>query len=166
MNFALFIEAILFSAGRSLSFKELARIAKCDEKLIAESAESLQSEYAARKSGIRLVISPKSVELATAPEYQDYVKNFIIAEKSSITRAQIDTLAVLAYNGTLSQGELEQIRGVNCSIILKNLSLQGLIEKIIDGVEEPRYAVTTEFLKGLGITALSDLPDYRKPENA
>ena len=159
MNIQLCLEAILFSAGRALSFKELARILECDEETINQEAQSLQSEYEKGARGVRLILSSKTAELAVSPEFYDQVRRFVTVEKSEITRAQIDTLAILAYRGPMSQGELEQIRGVNCSIILKNLSIDGLIEKITDQ-REPQYAVSTAFLKGLGISSLADLPEY------
>lgn len=164
MNISLCLEAILFSAGRALSFKELARILKCDEEFIIQNIQLLQSEYEKNKRGIRLILSLKTAELVTAPEYNTEVSRFVNAEKLTITRAQIDTLAILAYRGPMSQGELEQIRGVNCSIILKNLSIDGFIEKITDQ-SEIRYSVSTNFLKGLGVNSISDLPDYNSFKN-
>ena len=159
MNLSACIEAILFSAGHSLSFKEIAGILRSDEDSVYQTVMILQSDYVKNERGIRLVAAQKSVELVIADEYQKQAQKFISEEKSAITRAQIDTLSVLAYRGPISQEELEHIRGVNSSIILNHLLIQGLIEKI-DNPTGAQYAITPLFLKGLGVESVSELPDY------
>jgi segregation and condensation protein B len=76
-----------------------------------------------------------------------------------LTRPQLETLTVIAYRGPVSKAELEQIRGVNCTMILRNLMMRGLInEQTENGVAQ--YAVAMEFMSFLGAASAAELPDY------
>ena len=92
------------------------------------------------------------------------VKKFIKSEISDeLTKPALETLTIIAYRGPISKAELEIIRGVNCSLILRNLLMRGLIEA---GEDRKKmvvlYNITFEFLKYLGLNQLSDLPDFEK----
>ena len=78
-----------------------------------------------------------------------------------LTRPSIETLTIIAYRGPITKPEIEQIRGVNCSLILRNLLMRGLVEES-ESVErlQPVYAISADFLRHLGLHAISDLPDY------
>ena len=80
-----------------------------------------------------------------------------------LTRAALETLTIVVYRGPIGRAELEQIRGVNCAIILRNLLIRGLVtsearkEKL-----ETVYQVSLDFLKFLGLRTPQELPDYEK----
>ena len=76
-----------------------------------------------------------------------------------MTEAKIETLTVLAYLGPITKPELEQIRGVNCSLILKNLAIEDLIEETTES-DLIKYRVSTAFLNALGVNHVSNLPSY------
>ena len=99
--------------------------------------------------------------MATRPEHSDLVSEFIKAEElGDLTRPQLEALSVLAYRGPLAKSELEQVRGVNCSLILRNLMIRGLVEPVNSEASLPRYQVTVDFLRYLGLSSVKELPEY------
>src|SRR3989338_3080090 len=91
---------------------------------------------------------------------QDYIKEETTGE---LSRAALETLTIIAYRGPVSRAELEQIRGVNCAIILRHLLIRGLVEADQDRKKmQLVYNITFDFLKFLGLNQQSDLPDYAK----
>ena len=155
------IESLLLITAEPLEFKEIAKILAVDKKTIADIVSRLKQECQNQKRGFRIVSNDIKAELATAPENAEIVKRLINFEKAAISQAKIETLTILAYQGPLTKVELEDIRGVNCSLILKNLKINDLIDEAsVDGRLE--YQVSTKFLKTLGITSVEELPDYDK----
>lgn len=156
------IESILFVASKPLDFKVIAKaIGKTDIE-VEELIETLKMKYNRDDSGIHILQEGKQVEMATNPENIDSVDMFIKDEISSeLTKAQLETLTVIAYREPITRPELEQIRGVNCSLIIRNLLIRGLINEK-DSKEKimPVYSLSFEALRHLGVDSASDLPDY------
>jgi segregation and condensation protein B len=153
------IESLLLVAGKPVEFKKLAKILGTDKKIVQQTIVRLKQEYQAKERGFRIVSNGISAELATAPENAKVVAKMISFEKAIVSQAKMETLAVLAYQGPLTKAELENIRGVNCSLILKNLKIDDLIdETLLKGAL--KYQVSIKFLKMLGVTAVEELPDY------
>lgn len=154
------LEAVLFAAGRPLPRAKLAGWfgASADEveRALTDVAEHLNRP----ESGVRLVVSQTEVALATAPEASDTVRQILKKDQTGeLTRPSLETLAIVAYRGPISKAELEQIRGVNCSLILRNLLLRGLIEEL-EGQNETRYGVTVDLLRYFGVERVEQLPDF------
>jgi len=156
------IESILFVASKPLSIKQIAKAISTKEVDVVEALETLKMKYNQDGSGIRILFSDEVVQMSTAPENSEWVDLFIKDEVTGeLTKAQLETLTVIAYRGPITRPELEQIRGVNCSLIIRNLLVRGLIEekeeinKIL-----PLYFVSMEALCHLGINSVEDLPDY------
>ncbi|MFA5420962.1 MAG: SMC-Scp complex subunit ScpB, partial [Patescibacteria group bacterium] len=75
--------------------------------------------------------------------------------------ASLETLTIIAYKGPIKKKSIEKIRGINCSLILRNLLLRGLIEeKSANEPEDNEYTVSLDFIKFLGISKIDDLPEY------
>jgi segregation and condensation protein B len=75
----------------------------------------------------------------------------------------LETLTIVSYRGPITKPVLEQIRGVNCSLILRNLLIRGLIERLESTkTQMPKYQVMHEFIKFLGMSSVKDLPEYEK----
>ena len=163
------IESLLFISNYPLSYKKLGELTekKADEVKLA--VEELAQEYAARTdSGILLIKIDDKVQLATSAENSKQVKDFIKDETTGeLTRASLETLTIIAYRGPVTRAEIEQIRGVNCAIILRNLLMRGLVEERMNKEKmETRYIASFDFLKYLGISEASQLPDFDKLNNA
>lgn len=159
------IESLLFVETRSVSFKILASTLGTSVEEVADAVNVLASARNTSDSGIHVLVHADKVELVSNPEFADIVGALLKEEMSSeLTKPQLETLTIIAYRGPLTRLEVEQVRGVNCQIILRNLQMRGLIEET-EGELVPLYTVTAEFLKTLGVTSLKDLPEYEAFHN-
>jgi segregation and condensation protein B len=162
MNLDQLIEATLFAAARPMTLRKLAELAKAEaedvKKAVADLAERLDEG-----SGLMLQNYGNEVELVTKPEAAEIVKTVVKDdEQGELTRASLEALTILAYRGSMTRPELEQIRGVQSSLILRNLMIRGLVEQKEDErLGQPTYAITFDFLKHLGLKSVTDLPDYQ-----
>lgn len=162
MNLDRLIEAILFAAARPMTLRKLAELTKADQEDIKKAVADL-AERLDEGSGLMLQNYGNEVELVTKPEAAEVVKNVVKDdEQGELTRASLEALTILAYRGPMTRPELEQIRGVQSSLILRNLMIRGLVEQKEDErLGQPTYAITFDFLKHLGLKSVTDLPDYQ-----
>jgi len=159
------IESILFVTNRPLSMTKLAQICGVKKKDdVVKAVDELASDYAERESGIRLLRHGESVQMATAGETADLVREYLKDETTGeLTKPSLETLTIVAYRGPLTKAELEQVRGVNCSLILRNLMMRGLVEPLGEhGNPLTEYRVTMDFLRFLGVSSVEELPNYGK----
>ncbi|MCC7522928.1 SMC-Scp complex subunit ScpB [Candidatus Uhrbacteria bacterium] len=161
MNLSSRLEAILFAAAQPLSKKRLMDVTGADAKEL-ESAFKELAERHGKESGIVLVVHGNEYELVTNPDAAEEVRAVLKAEQQGeLSRPSLEALAILAYRGPMTRPELEQIRGVQSSMILRNLMLRGLVEmREEQKLGQPVYEVTAEFYKHIGYTSPSELPDY------
>lgn len=164
MNVAAHIEAILFVSPKPYTLKRLAELTSASVEEVQAAVERLADDLDHRQSAIMVLRHGQEVELVTRPEVAEVVKQVTVNEvQGELTRAALEALTILAYRGPLTRPELEQIRGVQSSLILRNLLLRGLIEEQEDvRLGQPMYAVTVEFLKHLGVASVDSLPEYAK----
>jgi len=156
------LESLLFVAEKALSPKDIAAILEAKEVRVQEVLELLETKYNHDESGIHIFFHDGAIKMGTNPQNSNIVEKVVKAEiKGDLTKAQLETLTVIAYKGPVTKPELEQIRGVNCAVILRNLHIRGLIEeqKIIHGIL-PAFVLSFAALSHLGITQVSDLPEY------
>ncbi|HCJ52229.1 MAG: SMC-Scp complex subunit ScpB [Candidatus Kerfeldbacteria bacterium RIFCSPLOWO2_01_FULL_48_11] len=156
------IESLLFLAGRSMSVKKLAEITMASADEVTVAAEEIMKEYNQESRGVHVMKAAQSYQMATNPAVAHVAKDFIKSEQSGeLTKPSLETLTIVAYRGPITKAELEQIRGVNCSLILRNLLIKGLIEFHEDKEKMAAiYQVTMEFLQFLGVHRVEELPDY------
>lgn len=161
------IESILFVASKPLTIKKIAKVLNVDESAVENEIKNLQSKYNQQDSGVVLMQTNSEFQLVSHPDNRAAAEHFMKAEVSGeLTRPQLETLTVISYCGPITKPELEQIRGVNCSLILRNLLMRGLVKES-DGETNllPTYEVTMEYLQHLGLNNLSDLPEYAELHN-
>lgn len=158
------LESILFVASKPLGIKKLAKVLGVEEQNILEILENLRVKYNQPESGIILLQNNNEWQLVSNPDNREAAENFLKAEVSGeLTRPQLETLTVVAYCGPITKPELEQIRGVNCSLILRNLMMRGLVKEVDDPMNLlSTYEVTMDYLRHLGINSLKELPEYDK----
>lgn len=156
------IESILFVASKPLPVKKIAAVLKVSEKETLEALKDLQSKYKDADSGIAILQNGDEWQMVASAENKEVSENFLKAEVSGeLTRPQLETLTVVSYCGPITKPELEQIRGVNCSLILRNLMLRGLVKENEDTTNLlPAYEVTMDYLRHLGLNSLEELPNY------
>lgn len=162
MTLAATLEAILFVSAKPWSVKRLAELTSASAEDVQAGITELVARLDASASGVMVQRHGHDVELVTRPEHADIVKQIVRSDaQGELTRASLETLTILAYRGPLTRPELEQIRGVHCSLILRNLMMRGLVEEKEDGrLGQPTYAVTFDFMNHLGIPSVEALPDY------
>ncbi len=162
------LESLLLVAGKPLSFAVLAKLLECSIAELKEALQVLEDRYNAKDSGIHLMLNDDKVQLTTNPDNKSLIANFIKDETTGeLTKPSLETLTIIAYRQPLSKEELEQIRGVNCSLILRNLMIRGLIEAHEGrGGLATLYAVSMDFLRYLGINKVEELPDFDKLHEA
>lgn len=156
------LEALLFASAKPFTIKSLAKLLQTDEEQVREWTLELAAMYEARESGVRLVRSGTEVQLMTAPQARALVEQFLKEEiTGELTRPQLETLTIIAYRGPISKPDIEQIRGINCTLILRNLEWRGLIaESEFSTPEIPSYRVTLDFIRYLGLSSIDQLPQY------
>lgn len=158
------IESILFLSTRPVSFTKMAKMLGIKVSEVQKAVEQLQEARNINASGIHVVIADAAAELATSPQFADVLKKMSKEEtESDLTRPQLETLTIIAYRGPISKPEIEHIRGVNCSIILRNLLMRGfIVERDDKTLLLPVYSLSTEMLRHLGVHDVKELPDYGK----
>lgn len=167
MNINAQLETILFVAGKPLSLKKIIKVLQIEEPIAQEALANLCLKYNNQASGIVIIQNNDEWQMVASPDNHEVAENFLKAEVSGeLTRPQLETLTVVSYCGPITRPELEQIRGVNCSLILRNLMMRGLVKEAEDpsGLL-PKYEVTTDYLRHLGVNNLNELPEYDKLHN-
>lgn len=155
--------AVLFAAGEPLEREELAKLLDIPEDKLESVLAALRDML--KVAGLALVETGEELELRTAPEADSLVQKLWEDERSrDLGKAGLETLAVIAYQGGATRGEVDWVRGVNSSASIRTLLLRGLIE----GKEDPadkrriRYTLTSVALAHLGVARLADLPRYKE----
>ncbi|MBU0596830.1 SMC-Scp complex subunit ScpB [Patescibacteria group bacterium] len=158
------IESILFVASKPLSTKQLSNAVGVGIEKIEEALETLIMKFNRTESGLHIFYNNGSVQMGTNPDNSEVIEGFVKNEAGGeLTKAQLETLTVVAYRGPITRPELEEIRGVNCAVILRNLLIKGLIDENND--EEKLaivYSISFDALSHIGVTSVHDLPDYDK----
>lgn len=164
MNTAGLIQAVLFAVAEPMTIRRLSSLLDKSGDEVREAVRALASSLEQEDSGLRLLVKEESVELVTSPEASDVVRKTLKEEvEGELTKPSLEALTILAYRGPMTRPELEQIRGVQSSMILRNLMLRGLVEMKEDvRLGQPLYAVTLEFMKHLGLAKQSDLPKFEE----
>ncbi|PIT87904.1 MAG: hypothetical protein COU31_00260 [Candidatus Magasanikbacteria bacterium CG10_big_fil_rev_8_21_14_0_10_40_10] len=157
------LESILFVASKPIGVKKIAKVLAVDIQEAQNALEELIVKYNQPNSGIVIMRNNSEVQMTSNPDNSASAENFLKNEISGeLTRPQLETLTVISYCGPITKPELEQIRGVNCGLILRNLLLRGLVQENKENSFLPSYEVSMDYLRHLGIKSAQELPDYDK----
>lgn len=161
------IEALLFSACEPLKLKEIAGCAECSEATAKEILEDLVSFYEDR--GFHLVEIGGGWQFMTDESAYPCLERLYQPKVHRLSKAAMETLAIIAYCQPVTRGEIENIRGVNADTIVSNLFEKGFLREMgrKDTPGKPvLYGTSEKFLELLGINSLQDLPrvDLEKAE--
>jgi segregation and condensation protein B len=180
MELKFILEAILFSAQKPLSLKEIRDVfarapehAEGDETVrglkkvkeadITAALEQLAKEHEENRRSFRLVCVAGSWQFVTQPEYAAWLKALVghKARPPRLSAPALETLAIIAYRQPLTRAEIEQVRGVTVDGVMQTLLERGLVEQVgrAEVVGRPMtYGTTSVFLEYFGLRALDDLP--------
>jgi segregation and condensation protein B len=160
------IEALLFVANSPLSLKEISQVIEIEPKIIRNLIKKLQVELEEEGRGLNIIEVAGGYQLCTKPKFALWIRKFLGNQpKVKLSSQALEVLAIIAYHQPISKVELEKIRGVNCTSVLKMLLEKKLI-KIIGRKEAPGrpllYTTTKAFLECFGLSKLSDLPNINE----
>lgn len=152
------LEGILFYKGSPMKKTALLKLFGVEDKELNTALETLKERL---KSGAtRLLTTDTEVQLVAAPELDPLIESIRKDElKRDIGKAGAETLAIILYKGSVNRSEIDRIRGVNSSFILRNLLVRGLIERTQNG-KVYSFNITPALLAHLGVTNKQELPEH------
>ncbi|RPI80836.1 MAG: SMC-Scp complex subunit ScpB [Chloroflexi bacterium] len=154
------LEALLFAAPGPVTPGQLAAALEVSLQDVEAGLTQLEETYQGR--GIRLQRHAGKIQLTTAPEAAAQVEKLIGLEAASrLSRAALETLAIVAYQQPVTRPEIDAIRGVNSDGVLKSLLSKGLVQETGRAERPGRpilYATTSDFLSHFGLASLNELP--------
>ena len=157
------IESILFISGNPVEIAILAEKLEVSEKEIRNAAEILKDRYSG-ENGIHLLIFNKKLQFCSNPNNAKQVEAVLNSiRERELTNAMLETLAIIAYKQPVTRLEIEEVRGVDCTYSVQNLTKLGMIEAVgrKETIGKPiLFGTTDEFLKRFSLSQISDLPDY------
>ena len=159
------IESLLFASERPLAVKDLrAHIEGAEDRDWRELMEALAERYAQERRGFLLVEVAGGWQFRTNPENAEWVRKLLAQKPVKLSRAALETLAVIAYRQPITRAEIEDVRGVDAGGVLKMLLDRRLI-KILGKKEEigrpSIYGTTKDFLEFFGLKDLTSMPTLR-----
>jgi segregation and condensation protein B len=176
------IEALLFSAQKPLSIREIAtaikgaeddpagagpnEFSRVREAEVAAALEQLKIEYVEQERGFQLIEKAEGWQLATDTQYAQWVRQLFPAPKPArLSAPALETLAIIAYRQPITRADVEAVRGVNIDGVLQTLMERGLV-KIAGRAEIPGrpllYETTQFFLDHFGLRNLEELPNVEE----
>jgi segregation and condensation protein B len=181
MTLSRVIEALLFSAQKPLSIREIAtaikgadaedelspnQFARVSEAEVAGALEQLKVEYIEQERAFQLNEKAEGWQLATDPKYARWVRQLFPAPKPArLSAPALETLAIIAYRQPITRADVEAVRGVNIDGVLQTLMERGLV-KIAGRAEIPGrpllYETTQFFLDHFGLRSLDELPNVEE----
>ena len=163
------IEGLLFLVGdEGLTIEDISNIIEKPVEEVDEVLRELINDYESDTRGIQIEYLGNHYKLTTKPIHKEYYKKLAVTEENSeLSQAALETLAIIAYNAPITRVDIDNIRGVNSTFVLRKLLLKGLIEGVgnSDAPGRPKlYNVTQDFLDYFGLGSINELPAIEKPE--
>lgn len=162
------IESLLFVAENPLTVDQIKQIVTLpDSKMIRQTLDELRQDYEGRQGAFSLHEVAGGFQLRTRPEYVPWIKRFLQPKPARLSKAALETLAIIAYKQPVIRSDVEQLRGVDCGGVLRMLMERKLI-RVLGRKEIPGrpliYATTKEFLQVFDLKNLKDLPTPKEIE--
>ncbi len=156
------IYSILFVSGEGVDISFIAEKLEVDIKKISNAVKKLE-ERLSNESGVHLIKYNNKIQLSSNPNYAEHISTVLnpIRERA-LTRATLETLAIIAYKQPITRLEIENIRGVNSDYTVQALLDHKMIEVVgkKDAIGKPLlFGTTDEFLKRFGLSGIDELPD-------
>ena len=154
------LEAMLFVAAEPVTISQMAAALDVAQSVVERSLNELDASLASR--GLRLQRHGGRFQLTTAPQLAELIERFLGLEVTShLSRAALETLAIIAYQQPVTRPQIDSIRGVNSDSMMKSLLNKGLILESgrADGPGRPiLYSTTPEFLQHFGLNSILEMP--------
>jgi segregation and condensation protein B len=162
------VESLLFVADEPLTIERLKQIISGSEtKALREALDDLMTDYETRQGGFYLNPVAGGYQIRTRPEYMEYIKRLLQPKPQRLSKAALETLAIIAYKQPVIRADIEHLRGVDCGGVLRVL-LERKFIRVLGRKEIPGrpliYATTKRFLEVFGLKNLKDLPTPKEIE--
>lgn len=158
------LEAILFVAAEPVTTAQLAEALDVAPSVIERGLNELDASLSSR--GLRLQRHAGRVQLTTAPQLAELIERFLGLEATThLSRAALETLAIVAYQQPVTRPQIDAIRGVNSDSMMRSLLNKGLILESgrAEGPGRPiLYSTTPEFLQHFGLNSILEMPPLAK----
>jgi segregation and condensation protein B len=159
------LQSVLFVADKPLTVDQLFEATGIERELIARALDQISGIHRDGVNGIVLHEVAGGWQFRTDPHSAEYVRRYLRVKPQRLTRAAVETLAIIAYRQPVTRPEVEEVRGVDCGAVLKALMDRKLV-KILGKKEEVGrpilYGTTREFLEFFALKDLSALPTLRE----
>jgi segregation and condensation protein B len=160
------VEALLFASPEPLTQTRINLIFETDPPKLDEAVKELNRHYEKANRSFKIQGIAGGFQLTTLPEFDIWIKRMLDKSgKLALSTAALEALAIIAYKQPISRFNVESIRGVDCSGVIKTLLSKGLVR--IKGRDEGPgrpllYATTDKFLENFGVNRISDLPKLKE----
>lgn len=166
------IEALLLAADQPLEVGTIADTVRehfddATDGRVRTAIERLRLDLSGDTRGIHLEKVSGGLELRTNPAYGEVISSYVERSPISLSRAALETLAIVAYRQPITRADVEEIRGVNSQGVLRTLEEARLVDVVgqLDDIGQPHlYGTTNRFLETFGLEDLTDLPTLTESE--
>lgn len=162
------VESLLFVAEGPLDVKRLSDVLEgVDKGEVSSILSEIQSEYETEGRGFRLIEVAGGYQMRTPKENSDWIKSLYRQRPVRLSRATLETLAIIAYKQPITRAEIEVIRGVDVDGVLSTLLERRLVRAVArkDVAGRPfLYGTTPEFLEVFNLKDLTNLPTLKEME--
>lgn len=167
MNLVAVLEGLLFVSGEDgLSIEKAMDLLEVDEKQLMKLLKELEDTYSSESRGLRLDFLGKTIKITTKKEHKEYYTKLLEEDDSLLSQAALETLAIVAYNQPITRIQIDEIRGVSSSHIVRKLLSRNLIQELGKSELPGRpnlYGVTDAFMDYFGLASLEELPKLIEP---
>lgn len=162
------LESLLFVSDGPVETTQIARTLELDAGVVEALLRQLDDDYRSQQRGFRLLERNGRFQLVTAPAAAAMIETFLNLDMTArLSAPALEALAIVAYRQPVTRAQVEAVRGVDCSGILRSLLQRGLIEEV-DRLDAPGrpvlYGVTDLFMQHFGLTSLQELPPLASSE--
>jgi segregation and condensation protein B len=161
------IEALLFVSSEPLPAQRIAEVLGCERKEAQRLARALGQRYDAENRAVAVEEVAGGYQFRTRSDLAPWVRKLLAARPAKLSRAALETLAIVAYRQPVTRPDIEKIRGVDCSGVLQSLMDRKLV-KIMGRMDVPGrpiiYGTARQFLELFGLSDLSQLPTLKEFE--
>ena len=155
------LECLLFVAGEPLTLDKLIKLSGQEKALVEPLMRELEEDYRGRGVVLRRIAG--GWQFSSAPQYAEYIERLYRPRLQQLSKASLETLAIIAYRQPITRQDMENIRQVNVDGVVTNLLEKNLIREVgrREGAGRPiLYGTTSEFLSFFGLESLAQLPPW------
>ncbi|OGY30793.1 MAG: SMC-Scp complex subunit ScpB [Candidatus Andersenbacteria bacterium RIFCSPHIGHO2_01_FULL_46_36] len=152
------LQALLFTAGEAVSYRDLCELTHASDEQLAAAIDELRSSLST--TGLALITTATHTQLVTSPDVAEFLAQFSTTDENELSKAALETLSLIAYRGPITRIDIDVLRGVDSRRMVRQLLLRGLIRQLKIAGQASQYEITEEFLAHIGMTNKEELPNF------